>query len=79
MKKALIIIFSLIAVLAVVMLVWNFVFGGNVIEGIFNAFGGRINDMWQAVTGDENSTLIPEMSTTGEGDVIDGWGGNANG
>ena len=79
MKKALVIIFSIIAVLAVVMLVWNFVFAGNVIEGIINAFAGRINDMWHAVTGPNTDDLIPEVSTSAATEVIDGWGGNANG
>lgn len=76
MKKALIIIFSLIAVLAVVMLVWNFVFGGHVIEKVFNAFAERINAMWASVTGrsgDTDATLIATMDVGENETVVTGW------
>lgn len=63
-KKALVIIFSLIAVIAIIFVLWNFVFGQDLIAQVMNKFIGRINTMWQSVTGTSDD-LIPSMTTSG--------------
>lgn len=54
MKKTLITIFSIIAVLWLINLVWDLVFGQDLIGTIWNAFTGRINNMWNSATGDSD-------------------------
>lgn len=65
MKKALITIFSIIAVLLIIMLVWNLVFGENLFGAIWNNVAGKLNGMWKSATGEE--TLI--ATTKAENDV----------
>lgn len=60
-KKALIIIFSLIAVIAIIFVLWNFVFGQDLIAQVFNKFIVKINNMWNSVTGSQDG-LIPTMT-----------------
>lgn len=72
MKKTLIIIFSIIAVLLIIMLVWNLVFGQDLIGTIWNAFAGRINQMWGNATGSD-SDLIAGSQTVDTGNKIEEW------
>lgn len=72
MKKTLITIFSIIAVLLIIMLVWNLVFGQDLIGTIWNAFAGRINQMWGDATGSD-SDLIAESQKVDTGNEIEEW------
>lgn len=71
-KKALVIIFSLIAVIAIIFVLWNFVFGQDVVAQVMNKFIAKINNMWNSVTGSQDG-LIPEMETSANSTMSGGW------
>lgn len=71
-KKALVIIFSLIAVIAIIFVLWNFVFGQDVVAQVMNKFIAKINNMWNSVT-DSQDGLIPEMETSANSTMSGGW------
>lgn len=71
-KKALVIIFSLIAVIAIIFVLWNFVFGQDVVAQVMNKFIVKINNMWNSVT-DSQDGLIPEMETSANSTMSGGW------
>lgn len=71
-KKALVIIFSLIAVIAIIFVLWNFVFGQDVVAQVMNKFIGRINEMWKSVT-KSSDNLIPEMETSANSTMGGDW------
>lgn len=71
-KKVLVIIFSLIAVIAIIFVLWNFVFGQDVVAQVMNKFIVKINNMWNSVT-DSQDGLIPEMETSANSIMSGGW------
>lgn len=73
MKKTLITIFSIIAVLLIIMLVWNLVFGQDIIGSIWNAFAGRINNMWGDATGSDSELLKGEQTVSEAGAMDNEW------
>lgn len=70
MKKTLITIFSILAVIIIIMLVWNLVFGQDLIGTIWNAFADMINDMWSGITGED---LIETDQSVSSVSAIEAW------
>lgn len=68
MKKTTIAVFSLIAVLVVIFLVWQLVFNdGGILKTGYNAVADGINGQWAKVAG-SGKTLLPEWDDTSADD-----------
>lgn len=71
MKKSTIAVFSLIAVLVAIFLVWQLVFAdGGIIRTGWNALANGVNGQWEKVAGD-GQTILPlweDAVTSDDGD-----------
>lgn len=62
MNKTIVKVFVILGILVLALLVWAFVFG-NGLQSIFNAIIAPINSIYQAMTGNSASSLIPEWDS----------------
>lgn len=71
MKKGILQVFAVIAILVVAMLAWDIVFNdGGVVEVVYTQVTTPINEVWQSITGDTSAILIPEWGSGGS--TLDG-------
>ncbi|MFA8997938.1 hypothetical protein ACEI87_09705 [Clostridioides difficile] len=77
MKKALITIFIVVAILVLAAKGFNFGFGKNgLLETGINALGGTVNSVWQKIAGSSNGKIVNEYKgedNTGLDDATSGW------
>ncbi|HBE9444597.1 hypothetical protein [Clostridioides difficile] len=77
MKKVLLGIFLIIAVLVVAAKGFNFGFGKNgLLETGINSVGGTVNSVWQKIAGSSNGKIVNEYKgedNTGLDDATSGW------
>lgn len=63
MKKPIVTVFLIIAVLVFCLVIWGSFFNtGGVLETAWNAVVTPVNKTWQGVVGDTNAKLVPEMT-----------------
>ena len=63
MNKTIVKVFVILGILVLALLIWAFVFG-NGLETIFNAVINPINSIYQGITGDTSSSLIPQWNAS---------------
>lgn len=68
MNKTIVKVFIILGILVLALLVWAFVFG-NGLQSIFNAIIAPINGIYQAMTGNTGSSLIPEWQVATQKNV----------
>lgn len=68
MNKTIVKVFIILGILVLALLVWAFVFG-NGLQSIFNAIIAPINGIYQAMTGNSASSLIPEWKVATQKNV----------
>lgn len=61
MNKTIVKVFVILGILVLALLIWAFVFG-NGLSSIFNAVIAPINSIYQGMTGNKNSSLIPQWN-----------------
>ena len=82
MKKTIVTIALIIAVLIIVLLCWNLFFGADgILQSAWNGVADAVNGMWQSITGGdgtlmpqwvEGSTLADVLGAGGGGDPVPG-------
>lgn len=68
MNKTIVKVFIILGILVLALLIWAFVFG-NGLETIFNAVIAPINGIYQAMTGNTGSSLIPAWKTNTQNNI----------
>ena len=68
MNKTIVKVFIILGILVLALLVWAFVFG-NGLQSIFNAIIAPINGIYQAMTGDTKTSLIPKWEVATQKNV----------
>lgn len=74
MKKTILSVFGIIAILFIALVGWNITFrDGGIVESMWNGVVTPVNGAWQTVVGADDAVLIPELdlADVDEADDID--------
>lgn len=72
-KKVVVGVFAMIAVLLIVVIIWDVVFNNNLVTTILNAILGFVNRMFGQATG-TNNVLVNNFSESGVNKTNMTWG-----
>lgn len=72
MKKTIITVFLIIAVLVIALIAFNIATNGGVWRTVGNAVAAPINKGWQTITGDSSSYLIDVNKIMDDAEISDG-------
>lgn len=68
-KKVVVGVIAFLAILLLCLILWNILFGSEFLTGIFNAVIGKVNEIWQSLSG-ETEDIITEITNASGGDTV---------